>query len=40
MATAGIAAGGAGGDGLARIAGSSIQDVRMPGALPVVVSTG
>ncbi len=38
MATAGIVAGAAFGYLLARVAGSYILDVKMPGALPVVVS--
>lgn len=38
MAAAGILAGAAGGYGLARLAGSYFQDVRMPSPLPVIVS--
>jgi putative ABC transport system permease protein len=38
MALAGVIAGAAGGYALARLAGSYIQDARMPGALPVAAS--
>ena len=38
MAAAGVAAGAAGGFALARLAGSYFQEVRMPGALPVIGS--
>ena len=38
MAVAGVVAGAAGGYLLARFAGSVFLDVKMPGALPVVIS--
>jgi len=38
MTAAGVLAGAAGGFALARIAGSYIQNVRLPGALPVLAS--
>ena len=38
MAAAGVGAGAAGGFALARLAGSYFQDVRIPGALPVIGS--
>jgi putative ABC transport system permease protein len=38
MATAGVVAGAACGYGLARLAGSYVQDVKVPGAVPVVGS--
>ena len=40
MAAAGVVAGAAGGYALARVAGSYIQDVRMPSVLPVIASAG
>ena len=38
MSGIGVVAGGAGGFALARIVGSYIQDVHVPGALPTVLS--
>jgi ABC-type antimicrobial peptide transport system permease subunit len=38
MAAAGVIAGAACGSALARVAGSYFQDMRMPGALPIVAS--
>jgi len=38
MAVAGVVAGAGGGSLLARLAGSVFLDVKMPGALPVVIS--
>jgi ABC-type antimicrobial peptide transport system permease subunit len=38
MASAGVVVGAAGGYALARLAGSYVQDVHVPGALPVLIS--
>jgi ABC-type antimicrobial peptide transport system permease subunit len=38
MATAGVVAGAAGGYALARLAGSYVEGVQLPSALPVIVS--
>ena len=38
MATLGVAAGAVGGYALARVIGSWVQDVQLPGVLPVVAS--
>jgi ABC-type antimicrobial peptide transport system permease subunit len=38
MASAGVVVGAAGGYALARLAGSYVQDVHVPGALPVLMS--
>jgi ABC-type antimicrobial peptide transport system permease subunit len=38
MSSAGVAAGAAGGFALARLVGSYLQNVRLPGALPVIGS--
>lgn len=40
IAAAGIAAGAVGGLALARIAGSYVQEMRMPGALPIAAAAG
>jgi ABC-type antimicrobial peptide transport system permease subunit len=38
MASAGVIVGAAGGYALARLAGTYVQDVHVPGALPVLMS--
>jgi ABC-type antimicrobial peptide transport system permease subunit len=38
VAVFGIIAGGASGYALARVAGSWVQDVKMPGALPIIAA--
>ena len=40
MTGIGVIAGAAGGLALARLVGSYIQDVQLPGVLPVIVSAG
>src|SRR5206468_6479554 len=40
MAAIGVVAGGAAGWALARVAGAYVQDVQVPGAVPVIASAG